>query len=289
MVRRPTPITKRQAELSPDQMRSGIERLTKRLEDVRQFDPTSVTEQFNIPHVERLSAAIDEALVRTFGADSADFDRYRAASAFDNGPFNYAYAVPISDVHRSLARSKARNAALLEQAIDVLKERLAEAAPEQQPPQPPSFPNPLGNRQVFLVHGHAGSEQAVARFLEQCDFTPIILHERPNQGKTLIEKFEANSDVGFAIILLTNDDLGGPKGGEQRPRARQNVILELGYFIGRLGRPRVCALKSGEIELPSDILGIAWEELDNQGGWRMKLAKELQAAGYEIDWNKVMK
>src|SRR5208282_51711 len=99
MVRRPTPITKRQAELSPDQLRAGIERLTKRLEDVRQFDPTSVTEQFNIPHVERLAAAIDEALVRTFGADSADFDRYRAASIFDNGPFNYAYAVPISDVH----------------------------------------------------------------------------------------------------------------------------------------------------------------------------------------------
>ena len=67
------------------------------------------------------------------------------------------------------------------------------------------------------------------------------------------------------------------------------MILELGYFIGRLGRARVCALKTGEIELPSDILGIVWEELDNQGAWRMKLAKELKAAGYEIDWNNVMK
>jgi predicted nucleotide-binding protein len=273
MTRRPTPITKRQAELSPDQLRTGIERLTKRLEEIRQFDPASVTEQFNIPHVERLSAAIDESLVRTFGADSADFDRYRAASTFDNGPLNYAYAVQIIDVHVSLARSKARNIALLEQAIDALKERLAEAAPEQQSQRASGYSDLLGNRQVFLVHGHAGSEQAVARFLEQCNFVPIILHERPNQGRTLIEKFEANSDVGFAIVLLTDDDLGGPKGGEQRPRARQNVILELGYFIGRLGRARVCALKNGDIEVPSDILGVVWEELDNQGAWRMKLAK----------------
>jgi predicted nucleotide-binding protein len=108
-------------------------------------------------------------------------------------------------------------------------------------------------------------------------------------GQTLIEKFEAHSDVGFAVVLLTDDDLGGPKGGEQNPRARQNVVLELGYFIGRLGRDRVCALKNGNIELPSDILGIVWEDLDDQGGWRAKLARELQAAKYEIDWNAVMR
>lgn len=196
--------------------------------------------------------------------------------------------MPIGEVQRSLARSKSRNIALLEQAIDALKERLAEVEPEQKALQNVHSSSP-DSRQVFLVHGHAGSEQAVARFLEQCDFDPVILHERPNQGRTLIEKFEVHSDVGFAVILLTDDDLGGSKGGEQRPRARQNVILELGYFIGRLGRARVCALKTGEIELPSDILGIVWEELDNQGAWRMKLAKELKAAGYEIDWNNVMK
>lgn len=139
------------------------------------------------------------------------------------------------------------------------------------------------------MHGHAGAEQAVARFLEQIDFMPIILHEKPNQGKTLIEKFEANSDAGFAIVLLTDDDLGSAKGEQAKPRARQNVILEPGYFIGRLGRSGVCALKSGEIELPSDIFGIVWESFDAEGAWRMKLAKELQAAEYEIDWNKVMK
>jgi predicted nucleotide-binding protein len=288
MARRPTPPIKRPAELAPDQMQAGIERLTKRLEEIRRFDPTTVTEQYNIPHVQALSAAIDETLVRTFGADSTDYDRYRIASKFDNGPHNYAYVVAIADVQRSLGRSKARNIALMEQAIETLKERLAETigVPASEHPEESRY---LGNRHVFLVHGHAGAEQAVARFLEQINFKPIILHEQPNQGKTLIEKFEAHSDVGFAVILLTEDDVGGAKDGEQKPRARQNVVLELGYFIGRLGRSRVCALKRGEIEVPSDILGIVWEELDDRGAWRAKLAKELEAAKYDINWNTVMR
>jgi predicted nucleotide-binding protein len=104
----------------------------------------------------------------------------------------------------------------------------------------------------------------------------------------VLEKFEHHADVGFAVIILTPDDLGGPKDGPQQARARQNVILELGYFIGRLGRSKVRALMAGEIELPSDILGIAWTEFDAGGGWQRALAKELEAAGYDIDWNAVM-
>src|SRR5438132_445031 len=102
------------ARLSPAQMQAGIERLRKRVEEVRLFDPQSVTEQYNIPHIDRLSVAIDEALVRTFGGDSLDYERYKSASDFDNGPHNSAYEVPLSDVHQSLNRSKHRNIALLE-------------------------------------------------------------------------------------------------------------------------------------------------------------------------------
>jgi predicted nucleotide-binding protein len=117
---------------------------------------------------------------------------------------------------------------------------------------------------------------------------PIILHEQANRGKTIVEKFEAHAGVGFAVILLTSDDIGGPVGGQQQPRARQNVILELGFFIGRLGRARVCALKAANVELPSDILGIVWTPFDEGGAWKQGLAKELLAAGYAIDWNQVM-
>jgi uncharacterized protein (TIGR02391 family) len=132
MARRTQSDDKRPAELTPAQLQAGIERVGKLVERVRQFDPQSVIEQHNIPHVHQLSAAIDDALIRTFGPSTLEYDRYRLASEFDNGPFNYAFTVPIQQVHQSLARSKARNIALLEQAIEALTERLAEAEPTAQ-------------------------------------------------------------------------------------------------------------------------------------------------------------
>ncbi|MCY1512660.1 putative nucleotide-binding protein containing TIR-like domain protein [compost metagenome] len=149
--------------------------------------------------------------------------------------------------------------------------------------------NQISNK-IFIVHGHDdGARESVARFLERQGFEAIILHEQANQGRTVIEKVEANSDVGFAIVLLTPDDEGCVKGGTIEPRARQNVLLELGYFIGRLGRSKVCALKKGKLEIPSDFAGVVWEKMDDSGGWKQALGRELDAAGYQIDWNKVMR
>jgi predicted nucleotide-binding protein len=146
------------------------------------------------------------------------------------------------------------------------------------------------SRKIFIVRGHEGGpREGVARFLQQLGFEPIILHEQDNEGRTVIEKFEAHADVNFAVVLLTPDDVGGPRDGPQQPRARQNVVLELGYFIGKLGRGKVCAIKSGELEIPSDILGVVWTPYDAHGAWKRALAKELQAAGFEIDRNKVMR
>ena len=289
MGRRPTHAIKRPAELTSAQLQAGIDRLNKLLDRVKQFDPQSVIEQFNIPHVDQLSAAIDDALARTFGPESLDYDRYRSAAEFDNGPFNYAYEVPIREVHQSLARSKARNIALLEQAIESLKERLADAGPSASLPGRSHDLSELASRRVFVVHGHGGTEHAVAGFLRQLGLEPVVLHEKANEGQTIIEKFEAHSDVGFAVILITPDDVGGLKDGPQRPRARQNVVLELGYFVGRLGRNKVCPLIQGDVELPSDVLGLGWVEFDKHEGWHLKLAKELQAAGYEFDLNKAFR
>jgi predicted nucleotide-binding protein len=145
-------------------------------------------------------------------------------------------------------------------------------------------------RKVFIVHGHdEGARESVARFLEQLKFDPIILHEQANQGRTIIEKIEAHGDVGFAIILLTPDDVGSVKGGDLQPRTRQNVLLELGYFVGRLGRSRICALKRGDMEVPSDFGGVVYEPFDAGGAWKQALSRELQAAGFDIDWNVAMK
>ena len=148
---------------------------------------------------------------------------------------------------------------------------------------------PASTSRVFVVHGHDEAvREGVARFLERLDLEPVILHEQANEGMTVIEKLERHSDVRFAVILLTPDDEGrsiGDADGILRPRARQNVVLELGYFTAKLGRKAVCALHRGSLELPSDYLGVAYVPIDEGGGWQLRLAKELKAAGFPIDMN----
>jgi hypothetical protein len=144
-------------------------------------------------------------------------------------------------------------------------------------------------RKVFVVHGHDESaKEGMARFLEKIGFEAVILHEQASGNRTIIEKIEANSDVGFAVVLLSPDDFGAEKGSSPNPRARQNVILELGYFVGRLGRARVAVLKRGDLEVPSDFGGVVYVEFDQAGAWKQTLGKELQEAGFSIDWNKVI-
>lgn len=147
------------------------------------------------------------------------------------------------------------------------------------------------NRDIFVVHGHNEKvKEAAARFLEKLHLTPVILHEKPNQGRTVIEKFTDYSDVSFAVVLLTADDRGGKIDeafDKQRKRARQNVILELGFFLGKLGRRKVCALYEDGVEIPSDYDGVLFVKLDDRGAWKIDLAKEIKATGIEVDMNLV--
>ncbi len=144
-----------------------------------------------------------------------------------------------------------------------------------------------GTKKVFVVHGHdEAAKEATTRFLEKLDLVPIILHEQASGGRTIIEKFEKYSnDVGFAVVLLTPDDHGASmnESDKLQPRARQNVVLELGYFLGKLTRNRVCALHKGGVELPSDIQGVIYVEMDDAGAWRAKLAQELVQAKCPIN------
>jgi predicted nucleotide-binding protein len=149
----------------------------------------------------------------------------------------------------------------------------------------PGTPPGVG-RKVFVVHGHdEGAKEGVARYLEKLHLEPVILHEQPNRGMTIIEKFETFSDVAFAVVLLTPDD-PGVAGGQAR--ARQNVILELGYFLGKLGRACVCALYKDGTEIPSDFQGVVFVKMDPAGGWRMQLALELKQVLPHVDLNKAV-
>ena len=148
------------------------------------------------------------------------------------------------------------------------------------------------SRKVFVVHGHDNeAKEATARFLEKLGLEPIILHEQPSSGRTVIEKFENYSgNIAFAVVLLTPDDVGGAATAPTslKARARQNVIMELGYFMGRLGRVKVCALHKGGVELPSDYQGILYVEMDSAGAWKSKLAQELVQAKLPIELNGLL-
>ena len=143
---------------------------------------------------------------------------------------------------------------------------------------------------VKFVHGHdEGAKHKIARFIVDLDLIATILDELPI-GHTIIDKFEEHADdAGFAILLLTADDLGAPKDQQEKlqPRARQNVILELGYFLATLGRKRIGVLYEEGVELPSDIEGLEYILLDNADGWKIKLAKGMRAAGFTVDLNKI--
>ncbi|MFT0377400.1 TIR domain-containing protein [Bacteroides thetaiotaomicron] len=148
----------------------------------------------------------------------------------------------------------------------------------------------LYQKKIFVVHGRNNElKETTARFLEKLGLIPVILHEQANQGKTIIEKFEDYSDVDFAVVLMTPDDIGYLANEESfaKYRARQNVVFELGYFIGKLGRTHVVAIVKGDIEIPTDISGVLYIGVDNNDAWKMMLAKEIKGVGYNIDLNKL--
>nr|DAP94914.1 MAG TPA: putative nucleotide-binding protein [Caudoviricetes sp.] len=147
------------------------------------------------------------------------------------------------------------------------------------------------SRKIFIVHGHdSATLHAVARFIGKIGLEEIILSERPDGSRTIIEKFEEESgDASFAIVLMTPDDNGNAVASENlKLRARQNVLYELGYFTGKLGRGKVMVLKKGDIEIPSDLAGVLYTELDEHNGWKRKLISELDYAGVPFDKAKAL-
>lgn len=168
-----------------------------------------------------------------------------------------------------------------------MEELLEQEKQEKNTASSPTTETLYSYSRVFIVHGHNGElKQSVARLIEKQGIEAIILDEQANQGRTIIEKFEENSDVGGAICLFTADDLGKKKcdGGQGQFRARQNVVFETGYFMGKLGRDHVVIIAEPEMELPSDLLGIVYS---NDKDWKFAVLNELDEMGYSIDMNKL--
>lgn len=229
-----------------------------------------------------------DLLIRAFGSASPNIERVMGV-----GRYNFAFGGGNETAwEKARAKNMKTRLEILDGLIELLDSQVSLASTGSvNSPSSASIPSQIGNT-VFLVHGH---DEAIihetARLLERLDLKVFILREQPNSGRTIIEKFVDYSDVGFAVVLLTGDDRGAVKSlgfDEQKLRARQNVILELGYFLGKLGRQRVCALYQEGIEIPSDYNGILFLSLDRAGAWRLSLARELKAAGLDIDMNKAL-
>lgn len=177
-------------------------------------------------------------------------------------------------------------APLPEGALDALfGVRTAEPAPVVNLPTLVDPNTGRTSRRVFVVHGRNDQAKSeVVGFLEELSLEPIVLHEQPSMGRHLLTKFIDEAELAtFAVVLMTGDDVGGLPEGEMLPRARQNVILELGYFLSHLGQPRVCALVTPGLEPPSDFDGIVYVRMTPEGGWRTELERELRAAKMPVD------
>ena len=222
--------------LTPEQKLHIIGRLKKRVDELEAFNPAVVQQRFGSPNVIALEAAIEETLSAAFGHGTPAYNLYVGAANLDHGPVTMRSDFDrgprredMPDVFRGyLIEGKGRAVALLKQAIRGLEEELPNEAVSSR-----ETSDRARNRKVFVVHGRDdGPREAVARFLEHLNFKPVILHEQANQGRTVIEKVEHHSDVGFAVVILTPDDEGALKGEAVQSRARQNVLLELGYLSG---------------------------------------------------------
>lgn len=162
---------------------------------------------------------------------------------------------------------------------------VAAPAPELDSVQP--------STRVFIVHGHDdGRKYELESYLQKLlAEPPVILHQEPNGGRVLVEKLEDSSaSVGYAVVLLTADDLGRPKEldpTDDRARARQNVVFEMGFFFGLIGRGHVAVLVGEGVEHPSDIAGLVYIPLDAAGAWKGKLASEIDHSGIEVDWTAI--
>jgi predicted nucleotide-binding protein len=194
----------------------------------------------------------------------------------------------VQEIREGVDKGRNKSVSLLQGEIYALREDLQHAAPAAL--EPLKLQKAVISNDVFVVHGRdSPAKIEVARLIERAGLNAIILHEQPNQGRTIIEKFEDHGGTSdFAVIVLTPDDVGGSDTASLQPRARQNVIGEMFWFAGKLGRNRVCALKKGNIEMPSDFAGVGYTEMDDREAWKQELLRELQAAGYTVDWGKAL-
>lgn len=225
-------------------------------------------------------------LVRKYGKDSFEYGYFTKIKFVP--PTLWRYGMN-NNCGADNTRDKNKCKEGLELAKDVFLKYLEELEEENVTPIPEkALSVGFDFSKVFIVHGHDdGLKYHVAEIIKKQGIEPVILSEQTNRGRTIIEKFEEYSDVGGAICLFTSDDLGrSKKDDREQARARQNVVFETGYFMGKLGRKHTIILADKGVDMPSDLSGVVYTDSIN---WQVDLLKELEQMGYTIDLNKLKK
>lgn len=255
-------------------MKSNTQRLAELIEQAGKLATRDVTS--SDPEFVAWHTSVQRLLNRMFGEGSYE------AKEFDKTSFTlhiFTSGTPYSDwvdaCRSGISKTKAVLKTYLEDYGEVEQNNAGELLKE------PSNPT-----RVFVVHGHDGElRESVSRLLENQGIEPVILFEQANRGNTIIEKFEGNSDVDAAICLFTADDIAGHDEGDIQKRARQNVVLETGFFIGRLGREHVIILADNGVDMPSDLDGVLYI---NTASWQLALLRDLDSMGFDVDLNQLL-
>lgn len=229
----------------------------------------------SMPDFQSWQTGVERFLEKRFGKESTELEKFKDR--------HFGPIALISDAKIDYSKDCIRD---LETTVNELKDYMEELNDENAISEKSNEILQVNNR-IFIVHGHNGElKQSIARMIEKMDIEPIILSDKANKGRTIIEKFEDYSDVKAAIVLLTGDDgIRGEESSKEKLRPRQNVILEAGYFMGKLGRENVIFVAERDIELPSDLQGVIYVSTDN---WEKTLCRELKQLHFCINLNKLI-
>ncbi len=290
----PSPQPKLSRSLSSQEKASAITRLEARIKELHDLSVEYLTNGDD-PSVIGLEGRIRSTLAAIYGQDSAEYGRLQIAAELDATAHVVRIGggrTPPLQIQAGVNRGRERAISVLQGEVDALKDDLKFSAPDAIAPSLVNSERTASlSNDIFIVHGRDDAAKTeVARLVERAGLEAVILHEQPNGGRTIIQKFEDHGGAaGFAIVIMTPDDLGGLDKDCLQPRARQNVIGEMFWFAGRLGRDRVCALKKGVIEVPTDFAGVGYVDMDSSGAWKKDVLRELEHAGYKnLDWPKAL-
>ena len=263
-----------------ERIEKGLELKQRRVETRETFEALS-------NDYKKWNSFNSELLKRVFTTDemAKEYDLWGAVAISMREP---SLGEKIADVYKDIDKKIHRLDSIIER-LELIPLSVAVQTPV---PTQESSSAQLRNKKVFVVHGRDEiAKTNLEVFLREVGLEPVVLHRQADEGMTIIEKFEKHSDVGYAFILLTPDEVAYLASEESKPdaernkelRARPNVIFEFGYFVGKLGRSRVCCLYTGDVSLPSDVSGMIYKRYEKSiEEIAYSVTKDLKVSGYAI-------